>query len=88
MSKHFDSKEEIRIHNVQIAMREFLVDVLKHSNEEVNEEIMSWNLSELKKQREFFISKFKDEFISFYNKKYNGMLPIAEDILFKKITRK
>jgi hypothetical protein len=88
MKQYFDSNTEVRIHNVQIAIRQFLVDVLNKNSNEVLEEIMEWNLTELKKQREFFKKRFEKQFIEYYNNKYKGMTPTAEDILYKKITRK
>ena len=88
MSKHYNSETEVRIHNVKIGIKDFLVEVLNKDNDEVNTEISSWSLPELKKQRKFFVLRFKNEFVDFYNKKYNGMLPTAEDILYKTITRK
>lgn len=64
MKQYFDSNTEVRIHNVQIAIRQFLVDVLNKNSNEVLEEIMKWNLTELKKQREFFKKRFEKQFIN------------------------
>jgi len=88
MRKYYDRNAEVRIHNVQIGIKQFLVDVLGKDNLKTNEEILMLSIPQLKKKREEIIIEYEKEFIEYYNKKYNGMYPQAEDILYKKITRK
>jgi len=88
MKQYFDSNTEVRIHNVQIGIKQFLVDVLGKDNLKTNEEILMLSIPQLKKKREEIIIEYEKQFIEYYNNKYKGMTPTAEDILYKKITRK
>lgn len=87
MKKYYNMDTDIRIHNVQIGIKGFLVNVLGKDNLKTNKDILTLSIPQLKKKRKEIITNYKKEFIEYYNKEYKGMYPQAEDILYKRITR-
>jgi len=45
MRKYYDRNTEVRIHNVQIGIKQFLVDVLGKDNLKTNEEILMLSIT-------------------------------------------